>query len=147
MPEFSSKLTRRNFLQLLLTAGGGLAAAGLLRALQASDTSPFPYSDYIINIIIFIQENHSFDSLFAGFPRAKSKFAGRECPDRLQQDPPHRYEDAFQPEGATTEEARCSYTEANAPNYWKVARAFTLCDHYFSDIRGPSSPNYMMMIA
>ena len=146
MTEPSPKLTRRHFMQLLFTVGGGLAAAGLVRALQANNTASI-YSDRIKNIIFFIQENHSFDSLFAGFPGANSKFAGQECPDSLRRDPPHKHTDAFQPGGATTDEARCSYTEADAPNYWRVARTFTLCDNYFSDIRGPSYPNYLMMIA
>jgi phospholipase C len=62
-------------------------------------------------------------------------------------DPPHTHSDAFEPEGATTDEARCSYAEADAPNYWKAARAFTLCDNYFADVRGPSFPNFLMMIS
>ena len=44
-------------------------------------------------------------------------------------------------------EARCSYAEADAPNYWKAARAFTLCDNYYGDVRGPSFPNFLMMIS
>jgi phospholipase C len=146
MTEFPSRLTRRNFLQVLFTVGGGLAAAGLIRALRAENTVSLA-SDRIKNIIFFIQENHTFDNLFAGFPGANSRFAGQECPDALLKDPPHKHTDAFRPDGATIEEASCSYSEADASNYWKVARAFTLCDTYFSDIRGPSYPNYLMMIA
>jgi phospholipase C len=155
MTKISSKITRRNCLQLLLATGGGLIGAGLLRALESTDiltpapantTSPI-YLDRIKNIVIFVQENHSFDSLFAGFPGANSKFAGQGCPDSLRKDPPHEHLDALQPDGATADESRCSYTEADAPNYWKVARAFTLCDNYFSDVRGPSHPNYLMMTA
>jgi phospholipase C len=140
----ASKITRRNFLQLVVATGGSLLAAGLLRALGTTDRSV--YTDRIKNIIIFIQENHSFDSLFAGFPGANSKFSDRECTASLLRDPPHTHADALQPDGATTVEARCSYMEAHAPNYWKAARAFTLCDNYFSDVRGPSHPNYLMMI-
>jgi phospholipase C len=142
------RLTRHNFLQLLFTIGGGLATTGLLRALQKVEPpTSSPYYDRIKNIIFFIQENHSFDNLFAGFPGADSKFAQHKCPDALRKDPPHNHADALQPDGATSEEARCSYTEANAPNYWKAARAFTLCDHYFSEIRGASIPNFLMMVA
>ena len=145
MTRFSSfKVTRRNFLQLLVATGGSLLAAGLLRTLET--TNRLAYADRIKNIIIFIQENHSFDSLFAGFPGANSKFSDRECTDSLLRDPPHTHADAFEPDGATTVEARCSYIEADAPNYWKAARAFTLCDNYFSGVRGPSHPNFLMMI-
>ena len=139
----SPKITRRNFLQILLAAGAGGVAAGVLRALNSCT----PVSTPIKNIIIFIQENHSFDSIFADFPGANGKYAGKDCPDSLSTDPPHRHSDAFAPQGATTEEARCSYTEADAPNYWKAARAFTLCDNYFADVRGPSYPNFLMFIA
>jgi phospholipase C len=144
MSQFPSpKITRRNFLQILLATGAGALAAGVLHSLNSSA----PISTPIKNIIFFIQENHSFDSLFAGFPGANSENAGRNCPDSLSKDPPHNHSDAFAPQGATTEESRCSYTEADTPNYWKAARAFTLCDNYFSDIRGPSHPNFLMLIA
>jgi len=108
--------------------------------------SPAP-SDLIKNIVVFIQENHTFDSLFAGFPGADGEFAGQVCPDRLPADPPHQHADALRPDGATTKASRCSYTEADASNYWKVARTFTLCDRFFPDVRGPSHPNYLMLIA
>ena len=144
MSQFPSpKITRRNFLQILLATGAGALAAGVLRSLNSSA----PISTPIKNIIFFIQENHSFDSLFAGFPGANSESAGKNCPDSLSKDPPHNHSDAFAPQGATTEEARCSYTAADTPNYWKAAHAFTLCDNYFSDVRGPSHPNFLMLIA
>src|ERR1051325_9337630 len=126
-------VTRRDFLKILLAAGGGAVGYGILRTLRSA---PTPYTDRIKNIVFFIQENHTFDSLFAGFPGANGKFAGKQCSDALHRDPPHKHVDALQPDGATSEEARCSYTEADEPNYWKAARSFTLCDNYFSDIRG-----------
>ena len=143
----SSGITRRDFLQLLFATGAGALAVGVLRALNSASTIDPKARTFIKNIIFFIQENHSFDSLFAGFPGANGKYAGQNCPDSLLKDPPHTHSDAFQPDGATSEEARCSYTEADAPNYWKVARAFTLCDNYFADVRGPSFPNFLMMIS
>src|SRR5687768_2497024 len=139
----SGGITRRNFLQILLATGAGVLATGVLHALKSS----VPISTPIKNIIFFTQENHSFDSLFAGFLGANSKNAGQRCTDSLAKDPPHKHADAFQPDGATTAEARCSYQESDAPNYWKAARSFTLCDNYFSDVRGPSYPNFLMMIA
>jgi phospholipase C len=110
--------------------------------------SPTPApADLIHNVIIFIQENHTFDSLFAGFPGADGEFAGQVCPDSLLGDPPHQHLDALRAGGNTTKASRCSYREEDAPNYWKVARTFTLCDRFFSDVRGPSHPNYLMLIA
>lgn len=155
MTKISSKITRRNCLQLLLATGGGLIGAGLLRVLESTDiltpatadTASSIYLDRIKNIVIFVQENHSFDSLFAGFPGANSKFVEQQCTDSLRRDPPHEHLDSFRPHGATSDEANCSYTETDTSNYWNVARAFTLCDNYFSDVRSSSYPNYLMMIS
>jgi phospholipase C len=102
-------------------------------------------AEKIKSVIFFIQENHTFDSLFAGFPGADSMNAGQACPDRLPADPPHQHADSFHSEAATTRAARCSYTEAGAETYWRMARQFSLCDKFFSDVRGPSHPNYFMM--
>jgi phospholipase C len=120
------------------------APSATATALPAPTATPAP-ADRIQNVIIFVQENHTFDSLFAAFPGADGEFAGQTCPDALPADPPHQHADALALGGATTAAARCSYTEALAPVYWKVARAFTLCDRYFSEVRGPSHPNYFML--
>jgi len=157
MPKLpATRLTRRNFLRLMLAAGAGLLAAEVLHSLDpgawmtdpriSRNQSPARF-DRIKNIVFFIQENHSFDNLFASFPGTNSKSAGATCPDSLRRDPPHEHINALEPDGATNSAARCSYTEADIPNYWKMARTFTLCDNYFSEMRGASHPNYLMMIA
>jgi len=104
-------------------------------------------ADRIDTVLVFIQENHTFDSLFAGFPGAESLDAGKACPDALPSDPPHQHADGLVADGATSSAARCSYTEATAPIYWQLAREFTLCDKFFADVRGPSHPNYFMVTA
>jgi phospholipase C len=115
---------------------------------QSATSSPgHAPSDLVKHIVIFIQENHTFDSLFANFPGADGQSAGPACADALPADPPHQHADALTPNGATTDAARCSYTEAAAPNYWRLAREFALCDRFFSDVRGPSQPNYLMLVA
>jgi phospholipase C len=152
------KITRRDFLQILLVAGAGVLVAGLFRIFDLLFRSILPpkpirpyltpvHAERIKNVIVFIQENHTFDSLFADFPGANGQNAGATCPDSLPSDPPHKHVDAFQPMGVTMAAAKCSYPESNAPNYWRAARSFTLCDNYFSEVRGPSHPNYLMMIA
>src|SRR5690242_16985589 len=108
MNEISPRLTRRDFLKILFTVGGGLATAELLHTLRSRNTQ-IQHVDRIKNIIFFIQENHSFDNLFAGFPGADSKFAPHTCLDALQMDPPHVHAAALLPNSATTEEANCSY--------------------------------------
>ena len=152
MTKLSPKITRRNFLKLLAGAGAGVVTAELLHIINSarpsnSSTTHPEYKDQIKNIVFFLQENHTFDSLFANFPGANGKLAELSCTDSLRRDPPHKHIDALQPNGATTVEANCSYSEYDAPNYWKLAHAFTLCDNFFSGVRGPSHPNYLMMIA
>jgi len=140
-------LSRRNFLQLALLTGTSLLTGCQLRGRSFASPDNIPPPGLIKNIFIFVQENHTFDSLFAGFPDADGKFADSICSDSLPSDPPHQHKDSLQPFGVTTEAANCSYREEDVPNYWKVARAFTLCDQFFSDVRGPSHPNYLMLIA
>jgi phospholipase C len=154
MPNTGSRrFTRRDLLALLLTGSAGLLAADLWRLMHpASETDSSPRStssgaNRVKNIVFFIQENHTFDSLFSGFPGANGKPAPMACPDTLPADPPHAHINALEPGGAAFGPARCSYAESDIPNYWKLARSFALCDNYFSEVRGPSHPNYLMMIA
>jgi phospholipase C len=153
-------MTRRRFLRLLALAGAGLVAGKVVdpllynqtAAIENSSTNaylPLMYGSgwNVKNILIFIQENHSFDSMFANFPGVNGSYAGQPCLDALPADPPHSHTAAISGDSATSAASRCSYSEADIPNYWKLARNFTLCDNYFSDVRGPSHPNYYMMIA
>jgi phospholipase C len=110
----------------------------------APSATPSP-AGRVKTVIFFIQENHTFDSLFAGFPGADSLNAGKPCADRLPADPPHQHADSFRPGAYTSSAADCSYTEQSAATYWQLARQFALCDRFFSDVRGPSHPNYFMM--
>lgn len=140
-------LSRRNFLRLALLSGASLLTGCQFPGQSFAPPDNLPPKGLIKNVVIFIQENHTFDSLFAGFPNADGKSAQNVCSDRLPSDPPHLHIDSLQPFGATTEAANCSYREADVSNYWKVARTFTLCDQFFSEVRGPSHPNYFMLIA
>ena len=39
------------------------------------------------------------------------------------------------------------YTKDDITSYFAYAKQFTLCDHYFTDVAGPSTPNHLMLIA
>jgi phospholipase C len=39
------------------------------------------------------------------------------------------------------------YDSRDIPNYWEYARHFTLSDHFFSSLNGPSLPNHVYMVA
>src|SRR5207253_5120900 len=47
----------------------------------------------------------------------------------------------------TTGAAHCRYGRANIPHYWRYAERYTLCDRYFTEVAGPSTPNHLMLIA
>ncbi len=39
------------------------------------------------------------------------------------------------------------YDWRDIPNYWEYAHRFTLCDHFFSSLMGPSEPNHLYTVA
>jgi phospholipase C len=43
--------------------------------------------------------------------------------------------------------ALCYYDEQTIPNYWEYAMKYTLCDNFFSALRGPSQPNHLYSMA
>ncbi len=124
---------------MAVVAGCGLVTWRYLPSVTAADR--------IKHVVIFVQENHTFDSLFGKFPGANGMVWNVRCPDALSGDPPHTHADALKPGGAAGALGRCYYAEADAPNYWKLARKFTLCDQFFTEVRGPSDPNYLMLTA
>lgn len=126
----------------------------------------------IKHIIIIDKENHSFDNLFGRFPGADgARYAttstGKVVP--LLRTPDHTLLDLAHAGAAATlamnnghmnqfdllpgaiqngrDIANSQYTQADIPNYWKYASTFTLSDHLFASIIGPSFPNHLVTIA
>jgi phospholipase C len=96
-----------------------------------------PPGQQISTVIILIEENHSFDSLFAEYPGANGKLAPENCPVN---------EKAYMANMMAPDSPYiCSYHENQVPNYWKMARNFSLCDNYFSELKAPSTPNFLML--
>jgi len=102
--------------------------------IQSSTVIP---SNVIKNVIVILQENHSFDSLFATYPGVEGKSAPNVCSDAPTKGIPKT--------GQKNIGFYCSYNEKQIPNYWQLARNFTLCDNYFSEARAPSFPNYQLL--
>jgi len=46
----------------------------------------------------------------------------------------------------TDDRFKVQYSKADIPEYFKFAHNFTLCDSYFSEVAGPSTPNHFMLI-
>jgi len=98
----------------------------------------------IQHVVIIVKENHTFDNYFGTFPGADGKPLARAAnppPD----DPNHRHE-AWMAR-ASNSRYRVQYTEDDIPGYFELARQYTLCDNYFSEVAGPSTPNHLMLIA
>ena len=109
----------------------------MLRSATTSSTSS------IQHVVIIVKENHTFDNYFGTFPGAEGMTLPRS-PNPPPMDPDHRH-------GAwltrKTTAVRQQFVEADIPAYFAYARQFTLCDHYFTEVAGPSGPNHLMLVA
>jgi len=126
----------------------------------------------IKHIIIIDKENRSFDTMFGRFPGADGATeatlsSGRVVP--LTRTPDQTVLDVGHAGAAATlaidngkmdgfdllpgalqdgkDIADSQFHGTDIPNYWKYASAFTLDDHFFSTISGPSFPNHLITVA
>ena len=65
-------------------------------------------------------------------------------PNPPLKDPDHRHS-AWLVRKTTA--VRQQFIESDIPSYFAYARQFTLCDRYFTDVAGPSTPNHLMVLA
>lgn len=128
--------------------------------------------DPIQHIVILVKENRSFDNYFGTFPGADGTRTGKtsdgqtvpllHTPDHTLIDINHAGDAAKvavnggkmngfdKLQGAIQDGqdiALSQLSESDIPNYWAYARTFTLDDHFFSTINGPSFPNHLVTIA
>jgi phospholipase C len=97
----------------------------------------------IQHVVIIVKENHCFDNYFGTFPGVEGAKLGLSAnPPRV--DPDHRHGAWLTRSGTAV---RQQFTSKDIPAYFSYAREFTLCDHYFTDVAGPSTPNHLMLIA
>ncbi|HZY93779.1 MAG TPA: alkaline phosphatase family protein [Candidatus Bathyarchaeia archaeon] len=95
------------------------------------------------HVVIIVKENHTFDNYFGTFPGANGlKMPVSQNPPL--HDPDHRHSAWLTRE---TTSVREQFVESNIPGYFAYARKFTLCDQYFTEVAGPSTPNHLMLIA
>jgi phospholipase C len=140
---------------------------------QAGTSQPIARARYPIeHVIIIDKENHSFDNLFGLFPGADGTDVARlpdgttapllHTPDHTLLDIGHAGDSAaFAADqgrmdrfsllpGAIQDNqdiADSQYQESDIPAYWDYARHYTLDDHFFATILGPSFPNHLVTIA
>ena len=138
------------------TSGSALARAG---------TTP------IQHVVVIVKENHTFDNYFGGFPgadgttscpTADGTIACPHAPDSTPRDLCHEHSCALTDwnggamngwdnvSGSNVNDdhlAWAQYQESDIPNYWQYARQYTLADHFFADVLGPSFPGHLMVLA
>lgn len=105
---------------------------------------PPPPAGPIQHVVLIVKENHAFDNYFGKFPGAAGDASLPAAPNPPVSDPLHTHEAWL---NRATGAVRESYSESDIPAYWALARQFTLCDAYYTDVAGPSTPNHLMLIA
>ncbi len=95
------------------------------------------------HVIIIVKENHTFDNYFGKFPGVAGDPNLSPAPNPPASDHPHTHEAWLQ---FAQKAVRQQYGRADIPTYWKYAEQFTICDNYFTDVAGPSTPNHLMLI-
>ena len=135
--------------------------------------SPIVFSeDPIQHIVILVKENRSFDNYFGTFPGAAGTRVGHlsdgrqvpllHTPDHMLLDISHAGDAArvavangqmngFDRLAGAIQDGKdialSQLYESDIPNYWAYAKTYTLADHFFSTILGPSFPNHLVTVA
>jgi phospholipase C len=100
--------------------------------------SPSP----IKHVVIIVKENHGYDNYFGAYPGGNGRTLPAS-PNPPPHDPDHRHAAWLTREGTAP---RVAFPQSDIPHYWDYADQFTLCDSYFTDVAGPSTPNHLMVI-
>jgi phospholipase C len=98
----------------------------------------------IQHVVIIVKENHAFDNYFGKYPGVEGDPTLPAAQNPPPSDPLHTHEAWLV---RASKAPRGQYDGSVIPAYWAYARQFTLCDHYFTDVAGPSTPNHLMLIA
>jgi phospholipase C len=126
----------------------------------------------IKHVVVIVKENHTFDNYFGSFPGAEgtttcklkdgTTFPCPKAPDATLRDLCHAHECALtdwnhgQMNGWEDVSgssqlgdhlAWAQYDESSIPNYWAYAKTFTLADHFFANMLGPSFPGHTFFLA
>jgi phospholipase C len=144
---------------------------------RGSTTLDVLYTNQIQHIVFFVKENRSFDNYFGQFPRAAGATTGATSTGQvvpLIPDPDVEPSDLCHVESCALEaindgvmngfnvmapppnqtipvtpnlRSYVQFDQNTIPNYWAYASAYTLADHMFSSMWGPSFPNHLFTIA
>jgi phospholipase C len=93
-------------------------------------------------VVIIVKENHGYDNYFGAFPGGNG-VAISHSPNPPPADPDHRHAAWL---SRDTTAPRVQFQQQDIPQYWQYGSQFTLCDNYYTDVAGPSTPNHLMLI-
>ena len=96
----------------------------------------------IDHVVIIVKENHGYDNYFGAYPGGNGAVM-QHSPNPPPQDPNHRHA-AWLTRDTTA--PRVQFQQTDIPRYWSYANQFTLCDNYYTDVAGPSTPNHLMLV-
>ena len=152
-------------------AGSGVDGSSPAADASRTDAAAPPAAYPIKHVVVIVKENHTFDNYFGTFPGADgtttcTKHDGTtipcgHAPDKTTTDLCHAHAcalvnwnggnmngwDLAGGSGDGLPLAYAQYQEADIPNYWAYARAFTLGDHFFANVLGPSFPGHLVVLA
>ncbi|HEY4118949.1 MAG TPA: alkaline phosphatase family protein, partial [Byssovorax sp.] len=151
------------------TGGGATGGAGGSSS-AAGGGGGDPTQGHIQHVIVIVKENHTFDNYFGSFPGVEGTTTFT-APDGSQQTAPaaadivrdmcHSHDCALADwdggqmtwgsDPAANQnndyQAWAQYDGTSIPNYWAYAEHFTLADHFFANVLGPSFPGHTFVLA
>src|SRR5258706_9174719 len=112
--------------------------------MKAKAGSAVTLSPLVDHVVIIVKENHTYDSYFGTFPNSEGDNQLGKAPNPPTFDPNHRHETWMKRDAE--QRYRLQYSGADIPTYFALAKQYTLCDHFFSEVAGPSTPSHLMLI-
>jgi len=110
-----------------------------MRASNAVSLSPL-----VDHVVIIVKENHTYDNYFGTFPNSEGASPLTHEPDPPNVSPNHQHQTWMKRD--QDQRYHVQYIESDIPTYFALARQYTICDHFFSEVAGPSTPSHLMMM-
>jgi phospholipase C len=112
--------------------------------MKAKVSSAVGLSPLVDHVVIIVKENHTYDNYFGTFPNSEGDASLVRAPNPPNVDPNHQHQTWMIRD--QDQRYHVQYTEADIPTYFALARQYTICDHFFSEVAGPSTPSHLMLI-
>ena len=152
----------------LLAAAAGGVAAGPPSLAAGGPTQLQLARHHLKHVVFLIKENRTFDSYFGRLPGADGATTGRTCDGSVVPLRQARDREAGAAHSFTAGirvinggkmncfdklwdgshlQSYVQYRQWQLPNYWRYAERFTLADHFFSSIYGPTMVEHLWAVA